>query len=475
MKLPKRVNYNLAIYLIGLSDLIIGILIFFYIKNWLPDIEIIIPKFFYKAKHTPYSVELIIFTLFWFIQMGMSGLYRQLKQKEFIQYYSLFVIVLFIGHVFFTFLFFTKNEILFEYGFYHFFFQLYLIILLAYSIPRLLFYLILYIGMKRQWLATYAIMIGNSSKAESVLSELSGLHKITNYHFIGYIETSNIANGMFHLPMNKLGSIDQLQNIIESFAIDEVIVAIENGDSYNTQKVLNIVKQKDITIKLVPDLNAILEGNVKLNNVEGVPLITIRNNLMPVWQIVLKVTFDYAMSILALAITAPIIPFVLIGILTSSKGSIFYTQIRIGKNKKPFKMIKFRSMYSNSEQSGPALASSSDPRITPFGKVMRKWHIDELPQFINVLKGDMSIVGPRPERLHFIEQITQIAPHYTHVFRIKPGITSWGMVKYGYAENVDQMIERLKYDILYLENMSFLVDLKIILHTLRSVLIGDGK
>jgi lipopolysaccharide/colanic/teichoic acid biosynthesis glycosyltransferase len=132
-------------------------------------------------------------------------------------------------------------------------------------------------------------------------------------------------------------------------------------------------------------------------------------------------------------------------------------------------------MYIDAEVGGPALSSDNDPRITRWGAVMRKWRLDELPQFFNVLKGEMSIVGPRPERQYFIDQIMAVAPHYKHLLKVKPGITSWGQVKYGYAENIDQMVERLKFDILYIENMSLLVDFKIMIYTVLTLLEGRGK
>jgi lipopolysaccharide/colanic/teichoic acid biosynthesis glycosyltransferase len=158
-----------------------------------------------------------------------------------------------------------------------------------------------------------------------------------------------------------------------------------------------------------------------------------------------------------------------------SKGPIFYQQERIGINGKPFMIIKFRTMYIDAEQRGPQLSSKDDPRITPFGRILRRYRIDEFPQFYNVLRGDMSLVGPRPERQFFIDQIVKQAPHYTHLHRVKPGITSWGQIKYGYAENVEQMIDRMKFDILYIENMSLAMDFKIIVYTVLIMLQGRGK
>jgi lipopolysaccharide/colanic/teichoic acid biosynthesis glycosyltransferase len=184
---------------------------------------------------------------------------------------------------------------------------------------------------------------------------------------------------------------------------------------------------------------------------------------------------DVSFSIIAIILLSPLYLFTAMGVYFTSKGPIFYSQERIGLNGKPFKMLKFRTMVQDAEENGPQLSSDNDPRITPFGRFMRKVRLDEIPQFFTVIKGDMSIVGYRPERQYFIDQIVKVAPHYKLLLKIKPGITSWGQVKYGYAENVEEMVERLKYDILYLENMSISVDLKILFYTFIIVLTGRGK
>ncbi|MDC0083542.1 sugar transferase, partial [Schleiferiaceae bacterium] len=189
----------------------------------------------------------------------------------------------------------------------------------------------------------------------------------------------------------------------------------------------------------------------------------------------IKRFFDIVVASLLLVLASPFIVFSISMIAVGSPGPIFYTQERLGKNGRAFKIIKLRSMYQDAEAQGPQLSSEEDPRITPWGRTMRKFRLDELPQFLNVLKGDMAIVGPRPERRFFFDQIIATAPQYRYLLKVKPGITSWGMVKFGYAENVEEMIERARFDLIYTENITLVNDIKILFYTLVTVLQGRGK
>jgi exopolysaccharide biosynthesis polyprenyl glycosylphosphotransferase len=219
----------------------------------------------------------------------------------------------------------------------------------------------------------------------------------------------------------------------------------------------------------------IMLGTVKMNQVFGTALIEINQEIMPAWQIMFKRILDITVSAICLFILSPLFIYLAIKVKLSSIGPIFYRQERIGYLGVPFTILKFRSMYENAENSGPQLSKDDDLRCTPFGAIMRKWRLDELPQFWNVLIGEMSLVGPRPERQYYIDKIMEKAPHYRHLLKVRPGITSWGQVKYGYASNVDQMIQRLKYDILYLENRSIALDFKIMFYTVVVLVQGTGK
>jgi exopolysaccharide biosynthesis polyprenyl glycosylphosphotransferase len=219
----------------------------------------------------------------------------------------------------------------------------------------------------------------------------------------------------------------------------------------------------------------LLSGSLKMTNIYGALFVELNRDVMPLWQQAIKRFLDISLSIIAILLLLPMYLIAAVLVKFSSPGPIFFLQERIGLNNKPFQIIKFRTMYVNSEANGPQLSSSNDSRITPIGRFMRKTRLDEFPQFINVILGHMSLVGPRPERQFYIDQIVQHEPQYVLLNRVRPGITSWGQVKYGYAENVEQMLDRMKYDLLYINNRSVALDLKILFYTVAIVIKAKGK
>ncbi|MEO6830671.1 MAG: sugar transferase, partial [Chitinophagaceae bacterium] len=250
---------------------------------------------------------------------------------------------------------------------------------------------------------------------------------------------------------------------------------VDSSEHDLLEQILTRLSHRPVLVKVLPDLYDIISGSVKTSNVYDVGLIHIYPDLMPDWQRVCKRVIDILVSLFAMIILSPLYLFAAIRVKLSSPGPVLYKQERIGLFGEPFNIYKFRSMQVNAEPEGPALSSVEDPRITLWGRVMRKWRIDELPQFYNILRGDMSLVGPRPEREYFINIISESQPHYKYLHKVKPGLTSWGMVQFGYAENVEEMKERMKYDLLYIENCSLALDLKIILYTFVVLFQGRGK
>ena len=320
------------------------------------------------------------------------------------------------------------------------------------------------------------ILVGSDKQAAQVYDMVMKQTPSPGNFLIGYVKVDDHHPDEMADKLPCLGDIAHLEEIIDQKHIEEIIIALHNGQRKHIEKIIVLARDKrNIKLFITPKMQDVLMGNVKTSSVLYEPLISITPEYLPTWQKFLKRGLDILFSLIALILLLPLYIFLAIGVKKSSPGPIFYKQERIGYHGRPFNIIKFRSMFLNAEDAGPALSSKEDTRITPFGKFMRQYRLDETPQFYNVLIGDMSLVGPRPERQFYIDQIVERAPYYPLLLGIKPGITSWGQVRFGYAENVDEMLERLRWDMLYIENMSLQMDIKILIYTVLIVLKKEGK
>lgn len=421
-----------------------------------------------------FYIALILMPIYWLVLHLLTGYYRVTYRKSRLQELGQTLLSTFIGVTILFFAFILDDWVGGYKQYYSMYFTLFSLQFVLTYIPRLILTTKTNKKIHNRKLFFKTIIIGDNNKAVEMLKEVDSQRMSSGLKFIGFVYVDKKPSYLLENFLPKLGHISSVKNIINENKIEEVVIAIESNEHSKIKNIITKLQGSNVVIKVIPDMYDILIGKVRMSAIFGLPLIEINHNIMPIWQQYLKRIIDVTFSFFALILLSPLYLFLSIGVKLSSSGPVFFSQDRVGKNGNKFKIYKFRSMFVGAEKGGPKLSSKNDNRITKFGKILRKTRLDEIPQFYNVLKGDMSLVGPRPERQFYIDQIVEKAPHYVHLLSVRPGITSWGQVKYGYAENVDEMLERLKYDIIYIENRSLYVDFKIMIYTIKIILQRKG-
>ena len=440
---------------------------FYYLRTLIYHCHFHMPPGFY--------IGVLLFTTGWLCLHLLSGAYNQVYHKKVLDEFFRTAIVSIIGCLILLFFFILKNPHENNEDYYLEFYYMLLSIFLFTFLFRLPFLKKVQEQLKSGKVFFNVLLIGSGSNADQFVRLFAKSKEENGFRLTSFINTNHNNDASIPADITKYYSLDKLNEILVKQQIEEIIISVDKTERSLLTNILRRLSDKDVNIKITPDKTDILSGTFRTSNILGVPLIDVHSGQLQAWQKNIKRLIDLLLSVIAFILLSPLLIYTAIRTKFSSKGPVLYLQERIGFKGKPFIILKFRSMVVDAEPNGPALSCDDDPRITRWGKTMRKWRLDELPQLWNIILGDMSLVGPRPERKFYIDQIVREQPEYNFLFKVKPGLTSWGMVKYGYASSVEEMIQRMQFDLMYIENVSIFIDIKIMLQTLRIIFAGKGK
>jgi exopolysaccharide biosynthesis polyprenyl glycosylphosphotransferase len=465
---------------------VLAINIAFFTTVWLRYVSHLFPETY--SPHIDFmsfvNYALLLVNLMWLFLFFINGLYREwYRESRFDEFVliartvAIGIIVVFIltsskqiidfagtgnPKVLFTR---TKLATLFTYGSCMLFFS---------TVFRLAIHSFLFFLFSRGIGISKVLIIGANQSGELLVKEIHAYARL-GYRVCGFIDDDGRKKKSLFAGYNVVGTYSDIPAIVKKEKIPALIIAHVSGSANEILRILNYCGDIKVTIYMVPSLMDVITGHLKTHQIFGIPLLVLLQDHMPPWEAQVKRLMDIVVSAGILCIGAPFWLAVAFAIRINSPGPMIYKQLRVGRNGKNFIMYKFRSMFKDAEKrSGPTWASKDDPRITPVGKFIRKTRLDEIPQFWNVLQGEMSLVGPRPERPYFVEQLKNEIPWYIRRIKMKPGITGWAQVKHKYDASIEDVKQKVMYDLFYFENMSIALDIKIILNTFLVVLTGKG-